>query len=385
MAESGPQVVPAALVQTYYDTNLQMQVEGEDIFAGYRGEIKGDGSALPNAVIVTKFQKGKRTGNVGLLKSLSVAGLNGRNELSGTSAEEEMTVLSYTCYANEFKKGVKAESFGIDFVADDEYSLLKRGNGLLADFMEKSKGGHRREALIECWSSNLVAAPSSITQHITANFYVGGQTLALQPAYSDTLSTYKAAINTAIPDLADADNQMTPASITELEHWVRNVKRIEPLANGRYILTVPANQKRVLMDPDTGILKHLSQSSKPEMATKGWFGTWGMFDLVEDVRSPMMTADDAGTTIVWSYVSANDSRPVVAADNWDVAFVLGKGAVLEYEVEKMHYQTDTTNEYGRDHRLGAFADYGDQIIQYDNGTDDTLNYGSAVAVFASLV
>jgi len=381
MATTGPQIVPAGLVQKYWDTKLVDRVEGSDIFSGYKGALKGNGM-LPGTVIVSHFEKGKRSGTVGLLESLSGTAILGRNTLSGN--EETLSILDFEIAANEVKHGVAIESFGVDAVADSPYNTLGKVDPLLGDYMEKTKGKFRRQALCQCYSENLAELPSDKTQHISANLYVGGVALASQPVYSDTLATYSTAINTACPDAATAANQMTQSSLMELAHWVKNVKRIKPLASGKYILTVPANQRRYIMDPDSGIAKHWSQSNKPEMAIKGWIADFDIFHLVEDERAPIMVQDEDADSVTWTYTSVNDSRPVAGANNWDVAYVLGADAIMEYECEKLHYQIDDTNEYGRDHRVGAFATYGDQIIQYVKAEDTLINQGSAVVLFASL-
>lgn len=375
--------VPQALIQNLWDTKLQKEVESEDIYDNYRGEIKSDGS-LPNAIIVVKKATGVTTAVMGLVQALSGAGVTGRTAVSGT--EEELSILDYTLFANEFKHAVKADAFGIDAVANHPYGILGLIGPMLNEYMEKNKGTHRRQAVNQLVSSNTTVAPSSTTQGINANFYVGGVAIASQPAYSDVLSTYSTSINDAIPDSGSvaAANQMTPANLKELEFWVRSIKKIRPLDDGKWVLTIPANQKRILMDEDTGILKHFSSSNQPEMALKGWFGTYGNFHLVEDLRSSMLTATNgSSSTLTWTYTTVNDSRPAVSTLNWDVAHVLGKGAIAELEIERPHFEKDLTQEYGRESRLAAFSNYGCSAVEYQLGTDDVLNQGSAVVLFIS--
>lgn len=375
--------VPDNLRQLNYDNQLKRAVEGEDIFSMFRGDIKGEGT-LPGTIIAVSKQSGQVSKLMGLVKSLTGGGISGRNPVAGT--EQRLEVLEFEAFANEFKEGVNVDKFGIDAVANKPYGLLEVAVPLLGEFMEKFKGTHRREALCQVFSSNLTEAPSSRTQHINSNFFVAGVAISAQPAYSDTLSTYATNINTAVPDTALAANQLTPAAVKKAEQWVTSTKRIKPLKDGKYIFTVPTNQKYILMDEDTGLGKHFSQSSKPEMALKGWIGTYGRFHFVEDTRSPMLTTTDgASSVLVFTYTTVDDSRPVPGDDKWDISFILGADAMIELELEALHMENDSTVEYGREKRTAAFANYGDQIIEWQDGTDIKRNYGCAVVIAASEV
>ncbi len=370
-------------MQVKYDNMLRRAVEAEDIFSQFRGDIKGE-STLPGTAIVVSKSNGQTSKVMGLVKSLSGAGKSGLDAISGS--EEKLETQDFTAYANEFKWGTNVDKFGINAVANKPYGLLQVAVPLLGEFMEKYKGTHRREGLIQRYSSNLTVAPSSRTQHINANFYVGGVAFSSQPAYSDTLATYAAAINTAIPDAPASANQMTPAGVKGLERWLVTQKKIKPMKSGNWIVTVPSNQKYILMDETTGLGKHFSQSSKPEMALKGWIGTYGRIDFVEDIRSPRLTATDGSSSVlVWTYTTVNDSRPATGADIWDVSFVLGENAAIEYELEALHLEDDPTVEYGREKRTAAFANYGVNLLEYAGATDVRDNFGSAIAVWASEV
>ncbi len=373
----------ANLTQVKYNNQLKRTVEGDDIFSQFRGDITGQ-NVLPGTIIAVKKQKGATKLYMGLVKPLTGAGISGRSPVSGQ--EKKLELLDYTAYANEFKAGVNVDKFGIDAVGNEPYGLLKIAVPLLGDFMEKFKGTHRREALNQRFSSNLVSAPSSRTLHINSNVFVGGVAAALQPAYSDELDTYATNINTAIPDTADASHQMNFAGIKLLEKFAITQKRIKPLPNGKYVVTVPTNQKYILMDTTSGLGSLFMASGEPSMNLKNWIGEWGRLMFVEDQRSSMLTATDStSATLVWTYTTVTDSRPAAAADGWDVAYLLGPDAVCELELEALHLEDDPTVEYGREKRTAAFANYGDQLMEWQDGTDVMKNYGSIVALFASLV
>ena len=380
--------VTANLTQVKYDAQLRRAVEGADIFSQFRGDVIGK-NVLPGSIIAVSKQRGQTSKVMGLIKSLSGAGIAGRGALAGS--EKKLEVVDFTAYGNEFKAGVNVDKFGIDAVANEPYGLLKLAVPLLGEFMEKFKGTHRREALCQRYSSNLTVEPSlsaGAVQHINSNFFVGGVAIASQPAYSDTLATYAAAINNAIPDTTAvaAANQMNLASIKKLSEWVVTQKRMKPYKDNKYIVTVPTRQKYNLMDETTGIGK-LTIQTENKYNLMNWIGEWDNLIFVEDMRAPMLTATDGSspTTLVWTYTTVNDSRPAPAKDGWDVSFVLGADAILELELEALHMEDDPTVEYGREKRTGCFANYGDQIIEYSDGTDVRINQGSAVAIFASAV
>ena len=371
--------VTTALTQKYWDTKLVREIQTTDIFSNYVGPITNHGQ-LPNQIVAQKHQKGKTTGTMGFIKSLSGAGVSGLTGLSGS--EESMVIRDQTIYANEFKWGVENTTFGAEAVANSPYGLLGLAGPLLIEYMEKNLGKHRRQSLVEKYSYNLTGAPSSRTLGLNSNIWVGGVALASQPAYVDTLATYQTAVNTAIPDSPTSANRMTAANVKLLEDYTRVSAKLEPFAGGRYIVTVPAGQKSTLMDEDTGLLKHFSSSSQPEKALKGWIGSYMQFDFVEDLRSPVLLATDgASSSLTWTYVGADDSRPALATDQWDVGFVLGKGAICELVIEKQHFETDDFTEYGREEKLGAFADYGCNANEFQDGTDAKINQGSIVVLW----
>jgi hypothetical protein len=159
------------------------------------------------------------------------------------------------------------------------------------------------------------------------------------------------------------------------------------MANGKYVVTVPTNQKYILMDETVGLGKFFMASGEPSMLLKNWIGEWSRLMFVEDQRSSMLTATDGvdNATLVWTYTTVDDSRPAPAADGWDVAYLLGPNAVIELELEALHLEDDPTVEYGREKRTAAFANYGDQLYEWQDDTDVRINKGSIVCLFASLV
>lgn len=372
--------VTTNLEQQYWETRLDREVQYDDIFGPFVGMIKNYGDSLPTSIIAQTFQSGKATGTIGLVKELSGAGTTGATNLAGN--EETIDFLDFTLIANEYKHGVNTTKFGLQAVKNHPYGVRGLANPLLITFMQKGLGLHRRQCLIEGVSSNLVVAPTSATARINSNVWVGGIAASAQPVYSDTLSTYATNINDAIPDTPGAGNRMTRANIKLLEEHIRVVAKLKPLKGGRYIITVPAGQRTNLMDETSGLLETFMNSSSPNKALTGFVGSYGTLDFIEDLKSPVLLADDGtSSTLVWTYVGANDSRPTIATDQWDVGFALGQGAIAELILEKQHFETNNFTNYGQDEHLGAFADYGVNLLQFQDGTDAKINSGSIVCLW----
>ena len=372
--------ITTALEQKYWDTKLYREVQSDDIFSPFTGMIKNYGDALPSSIIVQTFQSGKATGTVGLVKELVGAGISGDGALAGN--EEDMIFRDHTVNANEFKHGVNTEKFGLQAVKNSPYGVRGLANPLLITYMQKNLGMHRRQGLVQGYSANLTASPTSLTQYLNSNFYVGGVAETLQPAYVDTLATYATAINTAIPDSPTAAHRMTKANVKKLEEHVRTSAKIKPLKGGRYIVTVPSGQAATLMDETTGLLQTFIGSSSPNKSLAGWIGSFGTLDFIEDLKSPvLLAADGTSAVLVWTYIGASDSRPAIATDQWDVGFVLGEGSVIELVLEKQHFETNNFTNYGQDERLGAFADYGVNLLEFQDGADAKINSGSIVCLW----
>ena len=381
MATKDSRVTGTDLEQRKWDNRLRKPAEAADIFSQFRGDIIGE-SVLPGTPFVVVKQTGQTTLVMGLVKALNGAGKNGRDALSGS--EEKLATIPFTAYSNEFKHGVNQDRFGIDAQANKPYALLEVAVPLLNEYMEKTLGTHRRQGLLQRYSYNLTFAPTSRTQHWNSNFYVGGVAFASQPTYSDTLATYTTNIATAMPaSPAAGANVMNLANIKNLEKWIRTQKRIKPYKGQKYIVTVPTNQKYALMDETTGIGKLTLNTTTNSMNLENWIGSWGSLEFIEDIRSTMLTRVDANN-LTATYTTVDDSRPGTGTTNWDVSFILGADSAVELELEARHLERDNTVEYGREARVGAYANYGVQTLEWPNATDDMENYGSAIAVWHSV-
>ena len=92
------------------------------------------------------------------------------------------------------------------------------------------------------------------------------------------------------------------------------------------------------------------------------------------------------------YNGISTETPAMAASsnnmNLNIGFLLGKGAICEWEVKKLHFEEEV-QDYGKYKGIGVFGESGIQLVQYDDdagfaGTNDTReNFGSIVLPFAN--
>jgi hypothetical protein len=76
--------------------------------------------------------------------------------------------------------------------------------------------------------------------------------------------------------------------------------------------------------------------------------------------------------VVFSYYEPGntDNRAVPSSNVWDVSFLLGRAALGLFTMEQLHFE-DEDQDYGRIKSIGAFANYGYNLMQYNDSTPDT--------------
>lgn len=228
--------------------------------------------------------------------------------------------------------------------------------------------------------------------------------------------------DTASPDGTKAEIDLD--YLQALEYYASNYLRIDPImVDGKetYVVLVPSTQATLLRKNTTGqlgeIWTSMSRTSGDEMNYNGFINRVGKLLLIEDQRYPTIqitgTPDIDGSgaataliietqfvkpgnvdnrhkdAFVGKDVSA-DASTLAAGDkvNFDIGFLLGKGAIAEWEVRKLHFEKEIQN-YGKNEGVGVFGESGIQLVQWDDdtgfaGTNNTReNYGSVVLPFAT--
>lgn len=375
------------LQQRSWDSILRSESLTRDVYQDFQGTFSDDKKMLPNGIMaIVALSAGANNHTIGLLKNLSGAGVTGQEEQLGEETDQEL--LEQQIFSNDVSNAVNTETYGIDAHDKSAYRILARVQPQLSLWHKEIKGKYIREALLEKYSSNLTVAPTSLTQGFNENILIKGVALSAQPAYDSTPATYIANISTAL-GLAGAGDQWDVHFLSVLNHWVTAVKKIEPMDNGRYIVTVPSRQALILRDVASSgsVANFFRDSHVAEAATNAyrWYlGSFGELDLYEDPRAPVVGDNGGVLTAGYKGAGSDDTRVGLAGVLFDVSFVHGKAAVWVAQHEQMHFEEEIQN-YRKVVGVGAFAGYGVNRNVYDDlvtPTDSSLINQNSAAIFA---
>ena len=361
----------AALTKIAWDTKLKEESSTGDIFSFSKGIFTESAKQVPDAVVMTiKGEVGETARTFAMLNRLSGAGLIGAAaDLRGS--EEIQTTREIKVFANEWFTGVPVESYGLKNVKQNPYGVYKMAQPQLSLWTKEMVGQKIRQALAEYADASLTTAAVGlgVTAAINPNVLVAGT--AIPVAYSAIPATYVSAIEADLD--ADTAGQLTVDVLNKIEALAASVWEIDPLTimgKEMWVLTVPTNQKAVLRTPAAlsyfETLKDADVRGASNRALSGVLGSYGMLLLVEDQRAPKLLHAVAGTlTFSYKGPGQSDARPDAGVTVADVGFLLGKGAVVEYEIETQHFENEVQN-YGRNKGIGTFQTTGYTRLDYAN-------------------
>ena len=382
----------SSLIQEIWDNKLRMESMTRDVFSDFEGTFKDNKKTLPSGIVMNaKLPPSARTLTVGLLRNLDGAGVTGRTDQIGE--EIDQVTKEVLLFSNDVSQAVNTERYGIDAHDKAAYRIIEAVQPQLSRWHQEIKGRYIREALLERYSINLTVAPISRTKRFNENILVTGVTLANQPVYDSTASDYEENIGDAMTTMST--NAFDVALLNAAQEFTVATKTLEPRANGRYIFLVPSNQAVLLKDPaaTTSISGLFKDSHVIEAATNAYrqyLGSWGIFDLFEDTRAPLIarTGSDGSFVITAFYKGAgadDDRTPLPAGTLADVGFILSDGAVSIAQHDALHFEEEIQN-YKKVIGVGAFAGYGANRLVFDDEGSETdtseINQNS-IAVLAS--
>jgi hypothetical protein len=263
--------------------------------------------------------------------------------------EQDQDTREQLVYANDVAQAIGTEQYGIDANEKSPYGLLPMVQPQLTDWMKEIKGQYQRQAYLQKYSVNLTVAPHSLTQVWNENILVknvalltgAANTANVQPDYQGAASAavYLEMIGDAITSAGStAAANWDVRFLNRIIYWATVVKKIEPLANGKYLVLVPSRQAALLKDPQstTSIPGLFINSNVLEFANVGkdqYLGDFGPLMLFEDPRAPVVkrTGSDGTWAMTAYYKGAgdDDDRTAVTGDVYDVGFLLGPMASIE--------------------------------------------------------
>lgn len=382
----------AQLAQSF-DRKLQMESVLPDPLEDFKGNFDIETGQVPNGHTMFVDMKGQRQRTLVVTRPVA-GGIQGRTVQLGN--EVDQAALETLCYANDFSNAITTETYGVDANEKSFYGFLEKVQPQLSLWHGEKRGRYKREALLERYSNNLTVAPQSLTARWNENIYVvnAGTT---QPAYNATNTTYEENIGDAMVAAGvTSAATLSVAVLNRLLYWARVTKKIEPMANGRYVLLVPSRQALPLKDPSSstsiaGVFKDSHVMEAAQNSFNCYLGTWAnAFDIFEDPRAPVvdLTGSNGSYALASIYKDAgtSDARTSTSGTVSDVGFILGKGALIEAEYEPLHFKDEDQN-YQKIKGIGAFHGCGWTRRVYDDTASPTTTYvqqSSGIFLCASL-
>ena len=374
---------------TAHDLKLRDEVLMNDPFEALSMVVNTDETkTLPESIVAkVTASTGNYSKTITTLKALSGSGVQGRTQQAGN--EDVQSMRSLTVYANNYSNAINVETYGIDAKEMDAYSIREKVRPQLARWGKETNGKLKREAICERFSGNLTVAPTSLTQGLNANIMYAG--VAAPVAYSATPATYVTNVVNLKPATPVAANRLSQDNLDQLIQTIqleRNIESIDMGGKSRWVLMVPSRQKRYILQPGTSnfyeTLKDGDVRGMNNRLLKHVIGEYGPLLMIEDPRSPMVTVS-GGVSFAYKGAGDTDGRSFTAGNTvFDVAMLLGKGALFEYTMEEVHYE-DESQDYDKNKGIGAFCTKGWRIGEYDlpsgSQTDTSVLAKSSMLLF----
>lgn len=384
MSIASPNTLLASNQVVAYSKLLQHLSLTEDIFQYLNQNYNTKMRNIPEAIYLTvnDVPDTAHTYNLPMLMPLTGSPTYG-NTISQVGREENQITKSVRILKNDYSHALTNQLFGIDAQDKRFYGLLQEETPQLGLYFKEQQGKHLRQALLERYSENLTdAQPTNaiVSSEFGPNWYIKNLDDAAQPAFDQTSQTHinniVAALNTAG---TSSDAQIDFNYLFALEHQANFVKRITPImieGMKTYIVTVPSRQAIVLKNPlVTGSWgaqwTAYNRLTEVEMKWPNVLGRFGSLLLVEDPRNPVILPGGTAApfTLTASYLQpGNNDERSTSVNARDIGFLLGKAAIVKWETEKLHFEVELANTYGKFRGRGAFGTYGIQQVQYDLDT-----------------
>lgn len=392
---------------TYEAINRKLQIEAtlDSIFSDVGADVVFTGKkiSVPDACIMkVSSEKGARSQVMPLENPLTGVARYGTDQPQ-MGYERQRTMMFMKIYYNEYSQGVLGEKWGMNHNDLQIFNYYAGEQPSLSKWFAEDEDRQYHEALLETYSYVLEGTGTALTQTYNSNIYVANTELGSMPAYNYTAATYRTNINTALA-AADTGTNGVNANLDldqliYIDFYAENYKKIKPVMIGgqkTYICILPANQLAKLnAQLNSTVFTNKQDLSPMEQNMSGVVGRVGNLLIVKDPRYPTVTCTNsyANNTHTVEYVQPGnqDSRnksAYNAASNasWDVGFILGQGALVDWTVTPLHFEMEET-EYGKVYGKAAFAERGIQLGSvYDTDTasnQNIKNFGSMALFFSA--
>lgn len=403
---SGLSQLPAASRMTAYDKKLQMRATLKDIFVNLPGLFSRNDQAIPNGIYIKVDELSNSSANkINVTMKLPLTGsvVTGNSRLLGN--EVAPTTKAGTLYRNNYKYAVRTEKWNTRKLDQQYIGVYDQHVRDLGTHAAQFHGKQIRQALLKRYPNDMIAGDlmGEISQLWNPHVFVQGLADSEQPSYDSTNQDY-------INNIADAMYAVTN-SWTQSQAGAANFRMLNKIAlraldkklmpleiegNDAFILTISPLSASIYTDPVLTGSHGAVWTSFNRLSDKvqNWYGVIGKFktsigcDIYVTVDPKCPTVLPGGSAAPWTLTPGFmdegdvDNRNLSNTKTRDVGILLGKGALAEWEPEKLH-MVKHEDDYGRILGTGYAGVRGVQMLTFDaaTATDTSLEYyGSMLCI-----
>lgn len=403
---SGLSQLPAASRMTAYDKKLQMRATLKDIYVNLPGLFSRNDQSIPNGVYVKIDSMSNSSANkINITMKLPLTGspVPGNERLLGN--EVSPSTKSGTLYRNNYKFAVRTEQWNsrkLDQEYLGVYDQHVRDLGLHA---AQFHGKQIRQALVKRYPNDMIAGDlvGEISQLWNPHVFVQGLADTEQPAYDATNQDFINNIADAMYAVTNSwdQSQAGAANFRMLNKIALRAldKKLMPLdieGNDAFILSISPLSASIYTDPVLTGSHGAVWTSFNRLSDKvqNWYGVIGKFktsigvDIYVTVDPKCPTVLPGGSAAPWTLTPGFmdegdvDNRNLSNTKTRDIGILLGKGALAEWEPEKLH-MVKHEDDYGRILGTGYAGVRGVQMLTFDSPTktDTSIEYyGSMLCI-----
>ena len=342
-------------------------------------------------------------GRIVVKLKLNGAAVYGNNFAIGR--EERPRTRTTTIFRNDLRKVVTTPGYGVRKLDAKLYKLYETHIDDLSDYNKEHDGLETRQAILERYGETLMYGDTAAvcTRNWNMNIHVCGLPYrTCSPTYSNNVVTYTANIIQKLKDsgggsikIPHTGQVLDQPNLSNLQN-LAIAKRITPLkipglpGGEGWVVTISELQAVYLGDPAWSNRNmghpHMMTRALPEkvMSWPGVLFAWKKLLIVEDPRQPTIditgTSDPFGLSAGYLWPGDEDERHRDENTVCDTAFLLGRGAYINWYPEKVHH-IQQLDDYGKIVGHGTALVRGKQTPLY---TDENGNNPEQFSSIVSL-
>lgn len=407
-------VLPAGSRMTGYDKKLRIRAQLKDIYVNLPGLYKTPGQSIPNGIYMKIDEMGQVSNQmITITMKLPLTGsvITGNRRLLGN--EVSPVTKNGSIYRNNYKFAVRTETYNSRELDQRALGLFDMHVADLGTHAAQFEGKQIRQAIIKKFPMDMIDGDlvGVINQSWNPNVYVAGATDVRQPAYDTNNQNY---INNIVASMYTVDGSLANGQAGSATFRMMNKLAIRALDKKLFPLDIEGKEAFVLVvsplgatqfaDPTmggTGATTSMGQvwvtQNQLSEKVQNWYGIIGKFTssigvciyVVVDPKCPVVEpgGSSAPYTLTDRYVEEGDvdnrqNSTSGENKNKDVGFLLGRGAIVKWEPEKMH-MVKHSDDYDRLLGTGYAGVRGIQRLEFNQETanNTSIEYYGSMLVF----